>query len=109
VLFAFAISCIWSHRAGRRALMAGCVLLVTLAVLSIFFFPAHQGPYAVTHGPVTELRSLLPSASLLFALILLTVTPLFLTRRLALLGCLHFSEPGYPVHATSSLHEVFRC
>ena len=44
----------------------GCSLagLAVLCVLSIFFFPAAQGPYPVVHGPVTALLSIRAAAAL---------------------------------------------
>ena len=34
------------------------VLLAVVAILLIFFFPAHIGPFSVTHGPATAFRAL---------------------------------------------------
>lgn len=47
----------------------GCELAVAavFCVLSIFFFPAVQGPYSATHGPVTALRAMHAAASLRLA------------------------------------------
>lgn len=44
----------------------GCLLaaLAVLCVLSIFFFPAMEGPYPVVHGPVTALLSIRAAAAL---------------------------------------------
>lgn len=109
MLLLVAISCLWRQNAGRRALMAALVVLATVCVLSIFFFPAHQGPYTVTHGPVTEVRGLLPPVSLFLALVLLTVgslvpSPVFaLSSKQSALG----KPSGFAVF--SSLREVFRC
>jgi len=38
--------------------------LAVICVLTIFFFPAIQGPYPVVHGPVTALLSLRAAAAL---------------------------------------------
>lgn len=109
MLLLVAISCLWRHRVGRRALMAALVLLATLCVLSIFFFPAHQGPYTVTHGPVTEVPGLLPPASLFLALALLTVGSLVPSPGFALAS--RQSALGKPPRSAvfSSLREIFRC
>lgn len=40
----------------ERSLVVPTVVTV-LCVLTIFFFPAMQGPYSVVHGPVTALLS----------------------------------------------------
>lgn len=109
MLLLVVISCFWRQNAGRRALMAILVLLAALCVLSIFFFPAHQGPYAVTHGPVTEVRGLLPPASLFLALVLLTVGSLVPSPGFA--PSSRQSALGKPSRflVFSSLREVFRC
>jgi hypothetical protein len=39
-------------------------VVAVLCVLTIFFFPAVQGPYCVVHGPVTALLSIRASATL---------------------------------------------
>jgi len=39
-------------------------VVAVLCVLTIFFFPAMQGPYCVVHGPVTALLSIRASAAL---------------------------------------------
>jgi hypothetical protein len=41
-----------------RAILCQLVLLVSVCVLSMFFFPAGQGPYPAVHGPITALQSL---------------------------------------------------
>lgn len=43
----------------------GCAIAVAalLCVLTIFFFPAVQGPYSAVHGPVTALLALRAAAS----------------------------------------------
>jgi hypothetical protein len=45
----------YSGRIERNLLVPTVVAL--LCVLTIFFFPAMQGPYSVVHGPVTALLS----------------------------------------------------
>jgi hypothetical protein len=39
-------------------------VVAVLCVLTIFFFPAMNGPYCVVHGPVTALLSIRASATL---------------------------------------------
>jgi hypothetical protein len=39
-------------------------VVAVLCVLTIFFFPAIEGPYCVVHGPVTALLSIRASATL---------------------------------------------
>jgi hypothetical protein len=43
--------------------------LAVLCVLTIFFFPAMQGPYPVVHGPVTALLSVRAAAALRFRIV----------------------------------------
>lgn len=101
----------WSlrHPTGRRVIMASLVLLITLCVLSIFFFPSHQGPYAATHGPVTELRALMAPASLFLALVLLTLGWFRPTLDLFLAETRHVAELRLSIPSPSSLYQVFRC
>lgn len=39
-------------------------VVAVLCVLTIFFFPAMEGPYCAVHGPVTALLSIRASATL---------------------------------------------
>jgi hypothetical protein len=93
--------------------MAALVLLAALCVLSIFFFPVQQGPYAATHGPVTELRtelrSLIPSTSLSLALVLLTVGWSLFKPRFISLENRYARWPRSSFIVPASLHEVIRC
>ncbi len=47
---------------GRNA--GTLAVIAVLCVLTIFFFPAMQGPYSVVHGPVTALLSVRAAAAL---------------------------------------------
>ncbi|MFZ0735339.1 MAG: hypothetical protein WAM79_23685 [Candidatus Sulfotelmatobacter sp.] len=42
----------------------GFAVVALLCVLSVFFFPAMQGPYSVVHGPVTALLAVRAAAHL---------------------------------------------
>jgi hypothetical protein len=42
----------------KAGYIGGLVLLVVMAVTTIFLFPVAHGPYAATHGPVTALRAI---------------------------------------------------
>ncbi len=44
-------------------------VLAVLCVLTIFFFPAMQGPYPVVHGPVTALRAVRLASRLKVAIV----------------------------------------
>ena len=49
------------------------MVIATLSVLTIFFFPAMQGPYSVVHGPVTALLSIRAAAGLRRAMVRATL------------------------------------
>jgi len=42
----------------------GFAVVAVVCVLSVFFFPAIQGPYSVVHGPVTALMAVRAAARL---------------------------------------------
>lgn len=109
MLLLIAISGLWRRQTGRRAMIPALVLLTALCVLSIFFFPAHQGPYAATHGPVTELRALLPSASLFLALVLLTAGWFRPSWTFVLLEKCGALETARSLHDPPSILKVIRC
>lgn len=109
MLLIVAISYFSRDRDGRRALVAFVVLLATLCVLSIFFFPAHEGPYAVTHGPVTELRVLLSSLSLALSLMLLAAGCLRIAPMFSLSSAQRLPVAVRQLAVPLSLHQVLRC
>ena len=49
----------------------GCALalLAVLCVVTVFFFPAMEGPYSAVHGPVTALQSARAAAGLRLSLL----------------------------------------
>jgi hypothetical protein len=49
----------------------GCrlALLAVFSILTIFFFPAAQGPYSVVHGPATALLALRRASRLRVAVV----------------------------------------
>jgi len=61
----------------------GFAVVALVCVLSIFFFPAMQGPYSVVHGPVTALLAVRAAARLRLAG--LSALRLWLTCVLALI------------------------
>lgn len=46
----------------------GFAILAVVCVLSVFFFPAMQGPYPVVHGPVTALLAVRAAGRLRLAI-----------------------------------------
>lgn len=45
-------------------IVGALAVIAALCVLTIFFFPAMQGPYSVVHGPVTALLAARAAAGL---------------------------------------------
>lgn len=65
----------------------GFAVLAVVCVLSVFFFPAMQGPYPVVHGPVTALLAVRAAARLHLAIQAgLNVLQLWLACALALMS-----------------------
>lgn len=50
------------------------VMLTVLGVLTIFLFPAMQGPYSVVHGPATALQAARTAARLRIAILRAAMT-----------------------------------
>ena len=61
-------------------------VLAVLCVLTMFFFPAVEGPYCAVHGPVTALLSIRASATLRLRIVRSGLT--------ALRGRLHRAHPA---------------
>lgn len=67
----------------------GFAILAVVCVLSVFFFPAMQGPYPVVHGPVTALLAVRAAARLRLAITRagLNALRLWLASALLLMPC----------------------
>jgi hypothetical protein len=87
----------------------GCelALLAVLCVLSIFLFPAVQGPYCAVHGPVSSLQSL-RSARRLWSSIVQAAQSQSLTPFVAISRVSVF-ETEFALVATSPLSSILRC
>jgi len=59
--------------------------LVLLCTLSVFLFPAVQGPYSAVHGPVTTLQSIRLAARLRLAILAAALSVLSSSLKLALI------------------------
>lgn len=65
---------IWMSKYNYGSMTSGriagtLVVIAVFCVLTIFFFPAMQGPYSVVHGPVTALLSIRAAAGLRMAIV----------------------------------------
>ena len=91
----------------------GCELavLAVLCVLTIFFFPAMQGPYSVVHGPATALLAARAAARARTVIAQAAFRSLgnHLISRLAVLSWMPLLEAGsYPV-ALPECSTILRC
>jgi hypothetical protein len=85
--------------------------LALLCTLSIFLFPAVQGPYSAVHGPVSTLQSIRAAARLRLAILAAALSVLsnsLRSARVLLRGrdglVLHF-----PPSCPGSLNSILRC
>ena len=95
--------------------MCALGLLAVFCVLSIFFFPAQQGPYPAIHGPVTALRAMVLALRLFCVLALLVLHP-WLGRLLSLAmqgrqfrKAESLARPDVPARGAPVLPAVIRC
>jgi hypothetical protein len=85
--------------------------LALLCTLSIFLFPAVQGPYSAVHGPVTTLQSIRVAARLrlsILAAALSTLSP-SLKFALVLLRASDLSDPQFSSASLIPLTTILRC
>jgi hypothetical protein len=61
---------------GAYRIEGAFAVLAVFCVLTIFFFPAVQGPYPVVHGPVTALLSIRAASVLRFRIVRAGLTAL---------------------------------
>ena len=91
----------------------GCELavVITLCVLTIFFFPGIQGSYSVVHGPVTALRAAREAARVLTTIARSALKPIGirLISAVVVLSWTSFPEAA-PYSATSPEDDtILRC
>jgi hypothetical protein len=86
----------------------GCELavLTVLCVLTIFLFPAMQGPYSIVNGPVTALQATRAAARTRKLIVQAALISLWncLTSPLAVL-----SESGFHPVAPPECNTILRC
>lgn len=91
----------------------GCELavLAVLGVLTIFLFPAMQGPYSVVHGPATALQAARAAASLQAAIVLGARRSLnnCLISPIVVLSWMSFPEGGSQAVTLPECNTILRC
>jgi len=92
---------------------AGCELavLVVLGVLTIFLFPAMQGPYSVVHGPATALQAARAAACLQTAIVQGARRSLgnHLISSLGFLCWMSLPEAGFQAVTLPECNTILRC
>src|SRR2546427_576614 len=77
----------------------GLAVLAIIGTLGILLFPAANGPYCVTHGPVTAFRAVRIGLILLLSLLLSAVAPLRVPRCPSFLSSLLSARSAHaPAH-----------
>ena len=91
----------------------GCELVVVavLCVLTIFLFPAMQGPYSVVHGPATALLAARAAARWRTAIVHGAMTSLrnCLISPLVVLSWMSLSEAGFQSISLPEYTAILRC
>ncbi len=91
----------------------GCELavLAVLCVLTIFLFPAMQGPYSAVHGPVSALQAARAAARLRVAIVQGALRSLgnSLVSPLVVLGWMPLREAYLHSGALSGCATILRC
>jgi len=85
--------------------------LALLCTLSIFLFPAVQGPYSAVHGPVTTLQSIRLAARLRLSILAAALSILSTSLKLALVAVRRrdFPDSGPASASLISLSTILRC
>ena len=91
----------------------GCELAVlgVLGVLTIFLFPAMQGPYSAVHGPVTALQAARAAASLQAAIVQGARSCLShsLISPIVVLSWMSFAEASFQAVTLPECNAILRC
>jgi hypothetical protein len=85
--------------------------LALLCTLSIFLFPAVQGPYAAVHGPVTTLQSIRVAARLRLSILAAALSVISGSLKFALvfLRGRHVCHSRIPSASLVSSTTILRC
>jgi hypothetical protein len=85
--------------------------LALVCTLSIFLFPAVQGPYSAVHGPVTTLQSIRLAARLRLSILAaaLSILSTSLKLGLVLLGGRDLPDSGLASASLIPLTTILRC
>ena len=95
----------------------GLAVLAIIGTLGILLFPAANGPYCVTHGPVTAFRAVRIGLMLMLSLVLSATAPLRVARcpsfLLSLLSARSAHTPAYEAVSQGSpllqASSILRC
>jgi hypothetical protein len=91
----------------------GCelALVAVLCVLTIFLFPAMQGPYSVVNGPVTALQATRAAARMRKLIVQAALKSLWnrLTSPLAVMSWTSLRESGFYSVAVPESNTILRC
>jgi hypothetical protein len=91
----------------------GCelALVAVFCVLTIFLFPAIQGPYSVVNGPVTSLQAIRAAARMRLLIIQAAFRSLcnYLISPLGVLFRMSFSQAGLHPLASPEFDTILRC
>jgi hypothetical protein len=88
----------------------GCdvAVLAVFCVLTIFLFPALQGPYSAVHGPVTSLQAL-RSARRFWSSIVQAALASHAPSSLLIFSWMSLSTTDFPATAAPACNPVLRC
>lgn len=86
-------------------------VLAVLCVLTIFLFPAMQGPYSAVHGPVTALQAARAAARLRIAIMqsALQSSRIFLLPSLAVFCWMGVAAPEFKPVGLAECDSILRC
>ncbi len=89
----------------------GCelTLLAVLCVLSIFLFPAMQGPYCVVHGPATALQAARAALRLRIAIVQAALNSYSLIPALVILFWISLPTTGFQSPTAPESSAILRC
>jgi hypothetical protein len=89
----------------------GCELtvLAVLSILSIFLFPAVQGPYCVVHGPATALQAARSALRVRIAIIQAALNSYSLISAFVVLSWMSLSTTGFQSPAVLQSRGILRC
>jgi len=99
-----------SGRIGDAFASVAVVCVLTICVLSIFLFPAMQGPYSAVHGPASALLAVRAAAKVQTAIVQAALRSLgALTSPLVALCGMFVAETAHQTLILPERSAVLRC